>query len=352
MPRRQETPVHPSRRLKRSLITAAAAAVAAGLFATTAVPANAATSGSSEVVANWYQDFPGRNIVVARNDPGLQVWADRLDAGQAREQVLAEIVRSDEYASVNVTALYAVLLDRDPDPGAAYWLDDVPRGMAVEWVAQNILASREFRAGRSATQLVGDLYTYVLNRDPRPGEAAYWVNQLRGAYGRDDLRLVRAIWYTDEGVDARVIAQYENLLGGTPDGGEVAYWRASEKASDLATSIAFASTGEYFIYPPMPVQPPEAGSGPSTQTLADGSGFLVSEPSNATMAAIVAGRLALIGGNCVGLEMPGGDRRAGLPPRHPTLRRRTRHRPARRGADRPERLHHRRRGLHHPQRDP
>lgn len=46
-----------------------------------------------------------------------------------------------------------------------------------------------------------------------------------------------------------------------------------------------------------------AGSKPSTQTLADGSGFLVSAPSSSGMTAIVSGRLALIGDDCVGLRM-------------------------------------------------
>ena len=255
--------------MKRSVTTTLAGALAAGVLAVTAVPADATTLGSSEVVANWYQDFLGRNLVAARNDPGHLVWADRLDAGEPRAQVLADIVRSPEYARTNVTVLYAVLLDRAPDPGAAYWLENIPRGMAVEWVEQNILASPEFRAGQSDTALVGDLYTYVLGRDPRPGEAAYWVNQLRTTYGGDHLRLVRAIWYTDEAADARTVRQYERLLGRTPNGGEVAYWRGSEKQSDLATSIAFASTGEYFIYGPTPAADAAARAAGATQAQAD-----------------------------------------------------------------------------------
>lgn len=50
-----------------------------------------------------------------------------------------------------------------------------------------------------------------------------------------------------------------------------------------------------------------AGSDPSTQTLADGSGFLVAAPSSSEMTALLSGRLALIGDNCVGLTNPGED---------------------------------------------
>lgn len=55
-----------------------------------------------------------------------------------------------------------------------------------------------------------------------------------------------------------------------------------------------------------------AGSCPSTQVLADGSGFLVTAPANAFSQAIVAGRLALIGDDCVGLESPGGGETSAL----------------------------------------
>ena len=47
-----------------------------------------------------------------------------------------------------------------------------------------------------------------------------------------------------------------------------------------------------------------AGAGASTQTLADGSGFLVAAPTNGGDDAIVSGTLALIGEDCVGLKTP------------------------------------------------
>ncbi len=230
--------------MKRSLrTTACAAALAAGLLATTAVPASAASIGSSEVTANWYQDFLGRTLAAARNDPGHLYWADRLDAGEPRAQVLADLTRTPEYAATSVTLVYAVLLDRAPDPGARYWLENVPRGMAVEWVEQNVLASREFREGSSAAGYVDDLYAVVLGREPRPGETRYWTGRLQAT---TPLITVREIWYTDEAADLRTRAKYELLLGRTPNAGEVAYWRGAEKQSDLATSIAFASSPEYF----------------------------------------------------------------------------------------------------------
>lgn len=251
--------------MKRTVTTAVAGALAAGVIAVTAVPANAATLGSSEVVANWYQDFLGRNLAAARNDPGHLVWADRLDGGEPRAQVLAEIVRSPEYARTNVTALYVLLLERAPDPGAAYWLENVPKGMAVEWVEQNILASAEFRQGSgSDADWVGDLYGLLLGREANAGETRYWVQQLRQT---GSLATVRSIWYTDEAADARVTVQYVRLLGRIPNGGEIAYWRGTEKQSDLATSIAFASSPEYF--PVGPAADAAAQAAGATQAQAD-----------------------------------------------------------------------------------
>lgn len=49
-----------------------------------------------------------------------------------------------------------------------------------------------------------------------------------------------------------------------------------------------------------------AVGGPSTQTLADGSTFLVNAPTNAFDEALVSGQLALIGGDCIGMEDPAG----------------------------------------------
>lgn len=54
------------------------------------------------------------------------------------------------------------------------------------------------------------------------------------------------------------------------------------------------------------------GTGASTQQLADGSTFLVAAPANGGDDAIVSGRLALIGGNCIGLDSPGSDETAVL----------------------------------------
>lgn len=55
-----------------------------------------------------------------------------------------------------------------------------------------------------------------------------------------------------------------------------------------------------------------AGSGASTQTLADGPGFLVAASVNGGNDAIVSGTLALIGGNCVGLQTPSSGESAAL----------------------------------------
>ena len=61
-----------------------------------------------------------------------------------------------------------------------------------------------------------------------------------------------------------------------------------------------------------------ADPGASTQTLADGSSFLVSAPTNSYHEAIVSGRLALIGDDCVGLESPGGGETSALALPHGT----------------------------------
>lgn len=53
--------------------------------------------------------------------------------------------------------------------------------------------------------------------------------------------------------------------------------------------------------------PVDTTGGASTQTLADGSSFLVGAQTNIRSDAGVTGTLALIGGDCVGIQSPGGD---------------------------------------------
>jgi hypothetical protein len=239
----------------RRLLAVALASAAVGLVPVLhASPAQAATATNDQLVQSWYYDFLLRDDPAS--DPGRQYWVDQLDRGVPREYVLGSIVRSTEYATVEVTIDYAYLLGRDLDPGADYWIDQTANhDMAWEWVEQNILASPEFYAGGDTADdvaYVQALYEAILGRQPSNSETSYW---LRRYWQIGSLNVVREIWYTDEGVATRLRVNYSTLLDRSVDDHGAAYWGPKERASDITVQVALASTDEYADHA-FPLPPP------------------------------------------------------------------------------------------------
>ncbi|MFQ1001655.1 DUF4214 domain-containing protein [Modestobacter sp. SSW1-42] len=230
----------------RRLLAVALASAAVGVVPVLhATPAQAATASNDQLVQSWYYDFLYREDPAS--DPGRLYWVDQLDRGVSREYVLGSIVRSTEYASLQIGIDYDVLLGREPDPGANYWIDQTANhDMAWEWVEQNILASPEFYPGGDTTadvEYVRALYYFILDgREPSGSEISYW---LRRYWQIGSLNVVREIWYTDEGVRTRLADNYEALLGRGVDGNGLAYWAPRERQSDITVQVALASTDEY-----------------------------------------------------------------------------------------------------------
>jgi hypothetical protein len=226
----------------RRLLAVALASTAVGLVPVLhASPAQAAST-NDQLVQSWYVDFLQRQDPAS--DPGRLYWVDQLDRGVSREYVLGSIVRSTEYASLQIGLEYDALLGREPDPGANYWIDQTAHhDMAWEWVEQNILASQEFYDfGGNDQAFVRNLYAAILGRRPSAGEVDYWVRTDQWA---DPIRRVRDIWYTDEGVYTRLGANYEGLLGRPLDDEGAAYWGPREGQSDITAKVELASTDEY-----------------------------------------------------------------------------------------------------------
>jgi hypothetical protein len=230
----------------RRLLAVALASVAVGLMPVLyAAPAQAASATNDQIVRFWYQTVLGR--LDPASDPGRSYWVGMLDRGVPREYVLGSIVRSHEYAELEVGRYYNRFLYRAPDPGARYWIDQTAdHDMAWEWVAQNILASpeRQARAHRTS-QYVNGLYLDVLGRFPGPadsGAVGYWSNRYEQVGA---LTLVREIWYTDEAVRHRLNLNYQFQLGRDVDQAGLDYWVPRERQSDITVQVDLASTAEY-----------------------------------------------------------------------------------------------------------
>lgn len=232
----------------RRLLAVALAAAAVGLLPVLhASPAQAAQGSNDQIVQSWYADFLQRDDPAA--DPGRAYWVGQLNQNVSKQYVLGSIIRSNEYANVEISGYYNDLLGRAPDPGANYWIDQTAHhDMAFEWVKQNILASQEFinrYAYGDATSYVRTLYVDILGRYPGDADAGgvnYWVNRY---YQVGALNLVREIWYTDEAVRHRLNDNYNYLLLHGADAGGVNYWSPLERQSDITLQVELASTQEY-----------------------------------------------------------------------------------------------------------
>ena len=252
------------RRVLRARTATAAFAVAGlvgmlGVPAAAAAPPIASSAGAGQVsqradtdealaseedlARRWFVDFFGvspQDYSFGRDTHDV---VQHLRVGTPKAEILRTAVSGSRYAQAAVERVYDHLLGRELDPGAQYWTDNVPRGMAVEWVEQNVMASPEYVGRARTTSWVADhLYPDVLGRPGSFAEGAYWASRVP-QLGR--LGVVRAIWYSPEGVGGRVADNYAELLDRNPSPAEVDYWRASQTRSDLDTRLAIAASPEY-----------------------------------------------------------------------------------------------------------
>jgi hypothetical protein len=145
----------------------------------------AGIEGSSEardhLVKSWYVAFLGRPAQGGEE----QGWVNALLQGQSEEQVLSQILASQEFygqraqtlgfggtADQNyVRALYQLLLGRAAGDGeVAYWVD-VLATQGRQGVALGFLGSQEFR-----TDQFEGYYDALLHRPSDPGGLSGWVN--------------------------------------------------------------------------------------------------------------------------------------------------------------------------------
>ncbi len=142
------------------------------------------------LVASWFQSdlLRQETVVVLKNDPSVQQWAELLDGGTRPDEVRRMILSSDEFGAIwgggvegRIVGTYRALLGRDPN------------------LATINAAAREIRAGRWDSS---DLVLAILTYDEAPiAKVARWY---RFDLGRDESI---AILKVDSGVQT-----WANLL--------------------------------------------------------------------------------------------------------------------------------------------
>jgi Domain of unknown function (DUF4214) len=124
-----------------------------------------------------------------------------------------------------VSALYNVILHRDPQPSEAQgWVAAVNAGVSPMQVALAFTNSPEYREN-----LVRSDYQTLLGRDPSPGEVSGWVGSLQA--GRSELQLEAAFlgseeYYGNHGASPEgwLTGVYQDALGRAPDAGGLSSW--------------------------------------------------------------------------------------------------------------------------------
>lgn len=231
-----------SRRTPRSVLAAALLSAALGL--TAAAPASAAPSDRT-VVDAWHHDFLQRGA----NDADLDRYTSFITTF-GPVAAADDLTRTRAYAEHQVALVYGELLQRRPDAGASYWVDGVAEGrFPLEWVTQNVLASQEYadlwaRAhGSRSPQVTANAWIMaLLDRKATAGEEDYWGRRTTQV-GR--LGALRDLYYTPEGVRARIDRHYRELLGRPADGGGTSYWYGLETKDDRAVQVQIAASPEY-----------------------------------------------------------------------------------------------------------
>ena len=152
----------------------------AGLSTSPYDPRVASQTQVEAFVQALYRDLLGRGADAG----GLAFWTSELRSGRlSRDSAALGLTGSQEYGNVVTTREYQSVLGRNPDPvGLAGWSAAVAsRALDESTLRSSLIASAEFygRVGSNDTAWVTALYRLVLQRDPDPSGLAGWVSATR-----------------------------------------------------------------------------------------------------------------------------------------------------------------------------
>jgi Domain of unknown function (DUF4214) len=171
-------------------------------------------------VANAYQLLLNRIP-----DPSSSVWVNNLNDGASPAGVVLSIEASTEYLNDQVSAMYGLYLQRQPDTaGLQYWVSFLQAGGTLEIVAAELTASQEYFVLEGGTNqgFITGLYQEVLRRIPSTGEVAGWETLLDDGVPRLDVSL--AFLTSQEYRTNLVQADYMKFLLRTADSGGLTAW--------------------------------------------------------------------------------------------------------------------------------
>ncbi len=129
---------------------------------------------------------------------GRSHWLGRLSTGLSRGELVVAFSESTEYQAKTgfisqpaIRRLYQAVFLRVADPeGLRHWLDQTASGRSLADISNAMVQSDEFvgRYGQlTNADLVTQIYANVLEREPDPAGAEFWLAELNGTMTRGDV---------------------------------------------------------------------------------------------------------------------------------------------------------------------
>jgi hypothetical protein len=151
---------------------------------------------------------------------------NQLDAHtKTRAQIVAGIMDTDEYRSLDVNRTFLDFLKRAADPGGqAYWVNSLANGKSLRQFRSQLFGSNEYFTKAGGTNLGFLLHAYedVFGRLPDPGGQAYWLNRLNT--GTERGRVARAFLASTEARRTIVREQFLRFVVRFPTTNELDHW--------------------------------------------------------------------------------------------------------------------------------
>jgi len=185
----------------------------------------------SPFATRLFTDLLGR----APTPTELDALVDPLEGGASRPSVVAGLVNSATYLNEVIEGFYAEYLGRIVDAGGLnFWRSQLAGGRNPQAVLADILASDEYFTLQGGTNsgFVDGLYADLLGRSNDSSGAAFWTGLLNGGSGRTGIILGFAssqefsLLLVDDPADVlgTVGGWYQTFLGRDADGGSAQFW--------------------------------------------------------------------------------------------------------------------------------
>jgi hypothetical protein len=259
-----------------------------GLFFVHEEPLPNGTQGTANQLwlSELYRDLFNRQI----DSSGLASWANQLDEGVSRFQVVQWIEISPEYRTDQVQAVYGQYLQRSADPsGLASGVAFLQAGGTLEQLAGRLAGSPEYfqnRGGGTNSGFLAALFQDALGRPIDSCGAESWGAMLAGGVSRTQVALdilnsdeyhrnLVATYYNtflDRSIDQTSQSSVNALNQGTPDQSIIAALVASPEYNAkinpphqtdpfaIPVSGQTVAFGIPLLFSPWPFPPPPPGT--------------------------------------------------------------------------------------------